>query len=160
MKNIFKTFENSMLAATFAQAGDHETARTCLAAAKTARKKILLGTDAMDITPRALHHALSVCERNGASLEILHAPHDARKPKSDVLKERFMAAGILYEFVRGASRLEEEIIRYAGNRRDILLVMLGMADAGKTRHGNNAPDAHLLERFQCPVVLLEEPQPA
>ena len=173
MINIFKFFEDSMIAAAFAEAGEHGLAKEYLPKAKTAHKKILLGTSAAELTPKALSHAISVCKRIGASLEILHvlpgkggekSPADARTPSTMAklarLQERFKTFGILYEFVTGNNTLEEEIIRYAANRRDIMLILLGNTAEKSRRQDGNTLDALLLQRFQCPVVLLEQPQSA
>ncbi|MEW6594441.1 MAG: universal stress protein [Thermodesulfobacteriota bacterium] len=157
MANLFKTFEDSMTAAAFAEAGEPETAREYLASAKTARKKVLLGTNAAEIPPKVFSHAVEVCKRLGARLEILHVLPDATTDhgRPARLKERFRTFGIPYEYVVGARRLEEEIIRYAEGRRDIMLVVLGPSGPAG-RRGKRQPDSHLLSRFQCPVVLLAE----
>ncbi|HSR37105.1 MAG TPA: universal stress protein [Desulfurivibrionaceae bacterium] len=168
MANLFKTFEDSMTAAAFAEAGEHEAAQAYLNAAKTARKKVLLGTNATEIPPTVFSHAVEVCKRLDARLEILHVvPAQATdgavagrsQAKMARLKERFQTFGIPYEYVVGAKKLEEEIIRYAAGRRDIMLIVLGLHAPGR-RRGKKQPDSHLLARFQCPVVLLTEPQPA
>lgn len=169
MANLFKIFEDTMTAAAFAEAGEHETANEYLASAKTAHKKVLLGTNAMEIPPKVFSHAVEVCKRLGARLEILHVlPNQAEASnkapaghaaKLARLKERFQTFGIPYEYVVGARKLEEEIIRYAQGRRDIMLIVLGMSTPAG-RRGKKQPDSHLLTRFQCPVVLLKEPQPA
>ncbi|MEW6502004.1 MAG: universal stress protein [Thermodesulfobacteriota bacterium] len=169
MANLFKIFEDTMTAAAFAEAGEHETAGEYLASAKTARKKVLLGTNAMEIPPKVFSHAIEVCKRLGARLEILHVlPNQAgagdeaptgHAAKLARLKERFRTLGIPYEYVVGARALEEEIIRYAAGRRDIMLIVLGMSNPAG-RRGKKQPDSHLLARFQCPVVLFKEPQPA
>lgn len=167
MANFFKHFEDSMTAAAFAEAGEPEAAKEYLDAVKAARKRVLLGTNAMEIPPKVFSHAVGVCKRLGARLEILHVlPHPTgeEKPAGHTaklarLKERFQTFGIPYEYVVGARKLEEEIIRYAEGRRDIMLIVLGKSGPAG-RRGKKQPDSHLLARFQCPVVLLEEPQPA
>jgi len=169
MANLFKIFEDTMTAAAFAEAGEPEAAREYLASAKTARKKVLLGTNAMEISPKVLSHAVEVCKRLGARLEILHVLPDqiaangedptGHAAKLARFKERFQTFGIPYEYVVGARKLEEEIIRYAQGRRDIMLIVLGISTPAG-RRGKKQPDSHLLASFQCPVVLLNEPQPA
>lgn len=167
MAYLFKIFEDTMTAAAFAGAGEQVAANQYLASAKTARKKVLLGTNALEIPPKVFSHAVEVCKRLGARLEILHvlpgstelgkpAGHSAKLAR---LKERFKTFGIPYEFVLDAKELEEEIIRYAAGRRDIMLIVLGISSPAG-RRGKKQSDSHLLTRFQCPVVLLKEPQPA
>lgn len=172
MANLFKIFEDSMAAAAFAEAGEHEAANEYLATAKTARKKVLLGTNAAEIPPKVFSHAIEVCKRLGARLEILHVvpeQGDASKPEQAAkgrlaklarLKDRFRTFGIPYEYVLGPKGLEEEIMRYAEGRRDIMLIVLGLSAPPAGRRGKKQPDSHLISRFQCPVVLLKEPQSA
>ncbi|HUU41674.1 MAG TPA: universal stress protein [Desulfatiglandales bacterium] len=173
MSNLFKIFEDSMVAATFAEAGEHETARRYLGKNKTAHKKILLVTSALDITPRTLRQAISICKRIGAMLEVLHIlpasgsqadqrNGPAKNSMANLLriKKRFKGFGIFYEFALGFSSLEDEIIRYAAGRRDIMLLILDIADKAIGRGCAKEPDSHLLEQFKCPVVLLAESHPA
>jgi nucleotide-binding universal stress UspA family protein len=167
MANLFKIFKDTMTAAAFAEAGEHEAANQYLASAKTARKKVLLGTNAPEIPPKVFSHAIEVCKRLGARLEILHVlpgSTELEKPaglaaKLARLKERFKTFGIPYEFVLDAKGLEEEIIRYAAERHDIMLIVLGFSNPAG-RRGKKQPDSHLLAHFQCPVILLKEPRPA
>jgi hypothetical protein len=174
MSDFFKNFEDSMVAATFAEAGEHEMAGQYLANQKTAHKKILLATNAADIAPKTLGRAVSICKRIGAMLEVLHVPsaggsqpNQGKSPAKDnaanllQVKERLEGLGISYEFAPGFGSLEEEVIRHATGRRDIMLLILDMADefCGQ-KCTDQQPDCHLLEQFKCPVVLLEEPQPA
>jgi len=101
---------------------------------------------------------VNVAKRMGARLEILHVlanGFEKELSKLARLKERFRSLGIRYEFVAGGGSLEEEIIRYAENRRDIMLVLVGEPVEGARKKGRKTkPDRRLLERFQCPVVVL------
>ena len=72
MSNFIKAFEDSMVAATFAEAGEHDTARKYLEKQKNAHKKILFATNAEKITPKTLGRAVSICKRIGAMLEVFH----------------------------------------------------------------------------------------
>jgi hypothetical protein len=171
MSNFFKNFENSMVAATFAEASEHETARKYLARQKTSHKKILLATNATNITPKTLGQAVSICKRIGAMLEVLHVPPTsgsqvdrgngpAKNSTANFLqiKKYLEGFGISYEFAPGFSSLEKEIIRHATGRRDIMLLILDMAGETPGREYADQPDCHLLEQFKCPVVLLAESQ--
>lgn len=169
MADIFAFLEESMLAATFAEAGEHDMARALLNTGKTARKKVLFGARATELPPRIIRQAVEICKRNGARLEILHVlptegNPDATETENGLLanlgriKKRLMGLGILYEVVFGDTPLEEAIIRHASGRRDIMLILLGQEKRPGRKGGKST--SQLLERLQCPVVLLEEPKTA
>lgn len=168
MSDIFAFLEESMLAATFAEAGEHDMARAQLSTGKTARKKVLFGARAMELPPRIIRQAVEICKRNGARLEILHVlPTEANpavgqdtenglRAQLARLKKRLLGLGILYEVVFGDTPLEEAIISHAAGRRDIMLIVMGNEKRPGRKGGKSA--CHLLERMHCPVVLLEEPR--
>ncbi|MFZ5776237.1 MAG: universal stress protein [Thermodesulfobacteriota bacterium] len=170
MPDLFTLLEESMLAATFAEAGEHDMAKALLGAGKTSRKKVLFGARTTELPPRIIRQAVEISKRNGAGLEIVHLlPPDAESTLGDqtnpttrkrleLLKQRLMGLGILYEVVFGDSPLEEEIIRRATGRRDIMLIVLGKERRPGRKGGKSA--FNLLERLHCPVVLLEEPRTA
>jgi nucleotide-binding universal stress UspA family protein len=174
MRNFFKTFADSMTAATFAEAGEFETAKLYLAQSKNAHKRILFSTNAMDITPTTLSRVIGICKRIGAALEILHVlPSEVgdtcragKKSKNQCLaglaslKEQLKAAGIFYEFVVGINSIEEEIIRHVSGRRDVMMVVLGLGHDKNEKKAASHPDSRLMEQLKCPVILLGEPQSA
>lgn len=161
MVNIFKTIQETMTAAAFAEAGEHETAKEFLAQGKNAHKKILLGTDKSNLTPKAINYAMSICSRLGAGLEVVQIFPFSQKKTSlvpeDQVKQAFAQKGIIYESLAGKSSLGEEIMRYVLNRRDILLLILSVEEKDEElKKPNNA----FLKKFHCPVVFLEDQVPA
>ncbi len=157
MANIFKSIQETMAAAAFAEAGEHETAREFLSQSKNAHKKILLGTDKASLAPKAISYALNVCSRLGAGLEVVRifrfSETRANAEAGDELKETLAQQGIPYEAVYGKAGLGEEIVRYAAERRDILLLILSLAERNENL---KKPDKALVKRFHCPVVFLED----
>lgn len=158
-----EAWEKAMLSAAFAEAGEHESALDFQAAGKTAHRKVLLGVSDRNLTPAMLRQAFNICRRIGTGLEILHvlpafpgAP--AAAGRFSRLRERFRARNVFYECVCGHGPPDEEVVRHAAGRRDLILILLGMAgDDGKDAV---EPDQHFLARLPCPVVLLRQPQSA
>ncbi|OKY76827.1 MAG: hypothetical protein BM485_01810 [Desulfobulbaceae bacterium DB1] len=157
-----------MAAAAFAEANEPESAREFLRAGKNAHKKILLGTDEIQLTPKAVTYALSMCERLGTGLEIIQVfpaatlqdlavAHDDDSLSLQEMKQGFAKRGILYEFFFGKSSLDEEIIRHTATRRDIMLFIFKMSER---KENLRKTEKDLVRRFQCPVVILEDPLPA
>lgn len=157
MANIFKSIQETMAAAAFAEAGEHDTAREFLGGSKNAHKKILLGTDKTGLAPKALSYALNICGRLGAGLEVVRIfPFSEKKANSESdkeLKESLARQGIPYAAIHGKASLGEEIVRYAAERRDILLLILSLAE--RDEHLRK-PDKALVKRFHCPVVFFED----
>ncbi|MFH1217380.1 MAG: hypothetical protein V1706_12835 [Pseudomonadota bacterium] len=164
MANIFKVLQDSMAAAAFAEANEPESAMELLHAGKNAHKKILLGTDEIDLEPKAVTYALNMCSRLGTGLEIIQifpattlrdlaVKHDDSLSLQE-MKQGFAKRGILYEFFFGKSSLDEEIIRHTATRRDIMLFILKMSGR---KENMEKTERDLVRRFQCPVVILEQP---
>ncbi|MFZ5766673.1 MAG: universal stress protein [Thermodesulfobacteriota bacterium] len=168
MANIFKALQDTMAAAAFAEANEHESAREFLRAGKNRHKKILLGTDETELQVKAVTYAINMCARLGTGLEIIQVfpattLRDLAGQRSgdslslQDIKQEFARRGIGYEFFFGKSSLDEEIIRHTAKRRDIMLFMLKMSGREENRHKT---EKDLVRRFQCPVVILEDPLPA
>ena len=69
MLKIIKKIEDAFVAATYAEAGEHEYARTLLQEGKNSHKKVLLSTDCPIVTAQVLNHALTLCKRLGSLRE-------------------------------------------------------------------------------------------
>lgn len=161
---IFKKLEESMTAATFAEAGEFETARQFLQTNKNARKRVLLGTDKPEIDARTISYAMHLCQRLGGGLEIFHVLHlpagetdtDLNQGKEPLvsLSNVLHQQGIAYQPTRGTGCLADAVIRHAGSRRDILCVVFDAMEAS----GATCRKAkeNMLAKFQvlrCPVVM-------
>lgn len=165
MGNIFKKIEESMTAAAFAEAGEQEYARTILAGGKSASKKVLLGTDCPEITTKILDHALNLCRRLGASLEVFQiiSPASVQASATELveagmkrlgaLQQRLRGVGIAYEYAIKETLLEDELIPLAQKRRDILAVVIPLC--GLQEKDKPEFQSMMSQRFKCPVVFFE-----
>ncbi|OGR00051.1 MAG: hypothetical protein A2505_05340 [Deltaproteobacteria bacterium RIFOXYD12_FULL_55_16] len=161
---MFKKLEEAMTAATFAEAGEFETARQFLTTSKNARKRVLLGTDKPEIATRTISYALHLCQRLGGGLEIFHM---LRLPENETAswlnqeKEPLVALntalqekGVIYQPVSGLGCLADELLRHASARRDILCVVFDVLepDGMSCRKAKE----NMIAKFQalhCPVVM-------
>lgn len=168
MSNIFKNIEDSMVAAAFAESGEHEYAGRVLNAgrtAKTAHRKVLLSTDCPVVTGRVLDHALNLCKRLGSSLEIFQiipagviesSPREffeAGTRRLHALQEKLSPLGISYDYVIKESSLEDELQEISRKRRDILAVIVPVCQGRKGEKDNFKTAVSRL--FSCPVVFFE-----
>lgn len=161
---MFTKLEEAMTAATFAEAGEFETARQFLKNNKNAHKRVLLGTDKPEIASRTISYALHLCQRLGGGLEIFHMlplPENEtasglgrKKEPLAALNSALQEKGVVYQPVRGQGCLAEEMLRHAGSRRDILCVVFDVLepDGASCRKAKEK----MLTKFQalhCPVVM-------
>lgn len=162
MKNFFKQFEDAMVSATFAEAGEFDTARQIIGRNKNANKKVLLGTDAIEINPAVVRKALNLCQRVGAKLEILQILKGKGSGISDNLasfdSSQKPAKEIELTRVFSEGSFDEEIVRCTENRRDIVFLVLSSAVSmfDNSRKRQEQYLASLIEKLEYPVVVFSE----
>jgi len=163
LKNFFASFQEAMVAAAFAEAGEFESACQMTKSSKNSHKKILLGTEGNTSLAKAAQYAFKACIRMGTNLEVLHLIRqtelaEAQENTSTLTKENliprkleFKKIGILYYPVFSKDPLEVEVARFAVHRGDILFVVLNK-DLGKKQKKGTYFDS-LLTNLRCPVVV-------
>jgi hypothetical protein len=164
LTTMFKKLEEAMTAATFAEAGEFETARQFLKTNKNAHKRVLLGTDKPEIATRTISYALHLCQRLGGGLEIFHMLHlpenetasglGLEKEPLAALNNALQEKGVVYQPFNGRGCLADEVLRHAGSRRDILCVVFDVLepDGASCRKAKE----NMIAKFQalhCPVVM-------
>lgn len=163
LKNFFDSFQETMTAAAFAEAGEFESALQIMTSKKNFNKKILLGTEGNTSLARTAEYAFNACMRLGTNLEVLHLirkielvdTHENTETKTKEgqipRKLKFQKIGVLYYPVFSEDPLEEEVARFAVNRGDILFVVLNKGVGQKPKKGTRF--ASLLTKLTCPVVI-------
>lgn len=154
-----------MVAATFAEAGEHAYAQSLLSLGKTSHKKVLLSTDCPVVTGKVLDHALQLCKRLGSMLEVyqvIPAESVASTPREffeagtrrlQSIQEKLSKIGIAYKYAIKEATLEEELKTVAKTRRDIMAVIIPMCEG---RTGDREKFKTAMSRlFSCPVVFFE-----
>lgn len=165
MGNIFQKIEEAMVAAAFAEEGEHEYAASLLAQKKTSNKKVLLSTDCPVVTGKVLDHALQLCKRLGSMLEVYQIiPSEAAAStptaffesgtrRLQAIQDRLRDRGIAYKYAIKEATLEEELRTVAKNRRDIMAVIIPLCEGGA---GDREKFKTAMGRlFSCPVVFFE-----
>ena len=167
LKNILRSFQEAMASATFAEAGEFDTALQMIHPGKNANKKVLLGAEGREFNPKVFRYALDLCHRLGGSLEILQVISepaegnvaDTDKPGEVELPDSFRKTlqnmGILYRIILAKDIFEKEVVRYADNRRDLLCVVLGERPLSGEAHIRRKRSA-LFKGLSCPVVFYGE----
>jgi hypothetical protein len=163
LKNFFDTFQETMAAAAFAEAGEFETALQMMTSKKNANKKILLGTEGNTSLAKTAQYAFNACTNLGTNLEVLHLIRqtelvETQKNTAKINKENLISSklnfkdiGVLYCPVFSKDPLEVEVARFAMNRGDILFVVLNKDEGKKHKRGTYFDS--LLTNIRCPVVV-------
>jgi hypothetical protein len=156
VKNIMKTVEDALAAATFAEEGQTSTARSIM---KEGRR-VLLALKEGRIDDRTLMYALNTSKRIGADLDILHvtAPGDDA-PTIDPLLSKFVselkAEGIGYRMIPRTGCLKQQIIDYTNSEKEILFAVIESpksldADCNK----RDKTLSELWQQLKCPLVVV------
>ncbi len=165
MLNIIKKIEDAFVAATYAEAGEQEYARSLLQDGKNSHKKVLLSTDCPIVTTQVLNHALNLCKRLGSTLEVyqiipkepgaMSAMEYFEKAKRRLqdLQEQLNSRGISYSYVIKEASLREELSEIAGRRRDFMAIIVPLCEDIRA-HKDDFQNT-ISQLFSCPVIFFE-----
>ena len=152
LKKWLKEFENDMVSAAFAEAGEFETARQMI---KEDRRILLAVTDEKgDIN--AFKYALNMCKRIGAALDILFSLKSGRDAIESFLKE-LSKEGIEHTLVEVKECIKEEVLHYTNKRTNILFVVVESSD-NLDIHCKDDPKkiSASLDLLKCPLVVVSD----
>lgn len=153
-KKLSRKFEDFMSAASFAEAGEFETAREMLAG----RKKVLLVLTGSEPDAKSLRYALNTAQRTDASLEVLvTSSSDSTKRLLQECADQAREAAVGLEVVRRTGCIKEAIISHTKRRQDILCVVV--ESTGALNIECSQEDRRLegvWKKLGCPLVLVSE----
>ena len=150
--------QNTMAAAAFAEEGEFLTASDILSAENDQKKRVILGINDLEIKPKLIEYANELSKRVGGQLEVLQilTPSMIDKtysfmndPEVNMMRKK----GIGYKIITGLGTLEEDLLTYLEEKRDILMVLL--KNIGE--EGKNTLDAmQVMDQLHCPVVMFSD----
>ncbi|MCK9419114.1 MAG: universal stress protein [Nitrospirae bacterium] len=156
IKKLMKNVEDALAAATFAEEGQAETARSIM---KEGRR-VLLALKESRIDARTLKYALNTSRRIGADLDILHvtAPGNTAlfiDPLLSNFESELKAEGIVYRMITRTGCLKQQIIDYTNSERDILFAVIESphsldVDCNK----KDKTLSELWQKLKCPLVVV------
>jgi len=157
IKKIMKSVENALTAASFAEAGEVETAHSLIRESR----RVLLGLKAGQIDPKTLKYAMNTAQRINAHLDILYVTgaRGGAKGTPDRLLEPFeselAAAGIPYRLISRSGCLKQQIIDYSNSEKEILFAVIespATLDDDCTKRDKVL--AELWRQLKCPLVVV------
>lgn len=158
IKKIIEQMENAMAAASFAQAGEFDTARDML----KEERRVLLALKEGRIDAKTLKYALNTCTRIKAALDILYVSSESSRVPgagSDGLLDHFLseleAGGIPYTMVRKAGCLKQQIIEYTNDNSAVLFVVIESSDdLDVDCTGKDKKLSGFWRNLKCPLVVV------
>jgi len=152
LKRWLKEFENDMVSAAFAEAGELETARQII---KEDRRILLAVTDEKkDIN--AFKYALNMCKRIGAALDILFSLKSGKDAIDSFIKE-LRNEGIEHTLVEVNECIKEEVLNYTTARTNILFVVVESSDNLDIHcKDNRKKTLTSLALLKCPLVVVSD----
>jgi hypothetical protein len=147
-----QTFQDTMCAAAFAEAGEFETARQLVMG--KSHKKVLLGTSAANLPMEIFRHAMNLCRRVGASLEILHAGPPPFVIGTDCGPDLLENMGVDYRSIDDCDELEKELVDSTRKRSAIIFIVLHALAPLRPEKKRGPHLKRMARQIHCPVVVM------
>jgi len=151
IKELVKQFEEIMSSASFAEAGESDTAIDIL----HERRKVLLVLTGEETDMKAARYALNICKRIGVGIEILYITKNNNDKSflEEYLKE-LQTKGIEYKVIQCKESMKEEIIRFIGKEKGIQFVVVDAHDLGIDSERDVKRMLEQWKKLECPLVLV------
>lgn len=155
MSSISKKLEGLFSAASFAEAGEFDTARDMLDGDRG--RKVLLVLTGRETDVKSLKYAFSIAARTQAGLEILAAADGGTVEFLRLCEEEARDQGVALKVTKKSGCIKEAVIKYARNRRDLVCVVVESTEAlNADCTGEQKRLAGVWEKLGCPLALVSE----
>jgi hypothetical protein len=155
LKKMMRKMEDVLAAASFAEEGESETARSIL----REERRVLLALKQGRIDPKTVKYAVNTSERVGADLDILYVsslePDGERDPLLDDLQSELSTKGMRYRLIRKTGCLKQAVIDYTNREKEILFAVVespNSLDADCNRTDTRLSE--LWQKLKCPLVVV------
>lgn len=153
LKKMMKKVEDILAAASFAEEGESDAARSLL---KDGRR-VLVAFRQGRIDARTVKYAVNAAKRIGADLDILYVSFDEGRADQEVkeLESAFAAEGIRSRLIRKTGCLKKAVIDYTNREKEILFAVVESPNS--LDEDCNRKDTRLSELWQklrCPLVVV------
>jgi len=120
-----KFFEDTMSAATFAEAGEHEMAREILKGQHHSPETVLLVVTGDRVNKRALDYATNLCKNTDCYLTVLQVTNSASNRTFDELKKQLLnALDIPWNFVWTEGPISKAVSGFLKQQIQVVSVIL------------------------------------
>ncbi len=156
LKKMMKSMESALTAASFAEEGEPEAARSIL----KEDRRVLLALKQGQIDAKTLKYALNTAKRIGAHLDILSVSASGRgESKLDPLLDHFVtelrAEQIQYRLIPRTGCLKQQIIDYTNSEKEILFAVIESPHSLDADCNNKDKElSELWRKLKCPLVVV------
>lgn len=159
LKKMMKQIEDVMAAATFAEEGVPEAARSLLGEGR----RVLLGLKEGRIDARTLKYALNTSKRINAQLDILFVSSGSGPSESGAAPDgelaRFLEAlraeGVTYRLIMRTGCLKQQIIDHTHKDREIAFAIIESPNSlDKDCNKKDKTLSELWQKLKCPLVVV------
>jgi hypothetical protein len=153
LKKIMKKVEDVLAAASFAEEGEAEAARSLL---KEGRR-VLLALRQGRIDAKTVKYAVNASKRIGADLDILYVAAESHAADTSLpeLEAELSREGIRFRVIRKTGCLKQAIIDYTNREKEILFAVVESPyslDTDCSRKDTILSD--LWQKLKCPLVVV------
>ena len=160
LKKMMKQIEDVMAAATFAEEGVPEAARSLLSEGR----RVLLGLKQGRIDAKTLKYALNMSKRINAQLDILFVssgPGTSGVVAPDAELARFQetlrAEGVPYRLIERTGCLKQQIIEHTGKDKEIAFAIIESPNSlDMDCNKKDKTLSELWQKLKCPLVVVME----
>jgi hypothetical protein len=160
LKKMMKQIEDVMAAATFAEEGVPEAARSLLSEGR----RVLLGLKQGRIDAKTLKYALNMSKRINAQLDILFVssgpgPSDVVVPDAELTRfqETLRAEGVPYRLIARTGCLKQQIIEHTGKDKEIAFAIIeSPSSLDMDCNKKDKTLSELWQKLKCPLVVVME----
>ena len=161
LKKMMKQIEDVMAAATFAEEGEPEAARSLLSEGR----RVLLGLKEGRIDAKTLKYALNTSKRINAQLDILYVSSgsgpvdntgalDAELPR---FQETLKAEGVPYRLILRTGCLKQQIIDHTHKDKEIAFAIIESPNSlDMDCNKRDKTLSELWQKLKCPLVVVME----
>jgi hypothetical protein len=151
---LHKKLEDLMTAASFAEAGEPDTAREMLGS----RKKVLLVLTGRQSDAKSFKYALNMAKRNNADIEVLMTgASKAAEQTLNLFARQMQSEAVGLTISRKSGCVKESIINHTKKRSDILCVVVESAELLDINCSHKHKKLERVWReLSCPLALVSE----
>ena len=164
---VMEKLESHFMAATFAEAGDFETARQILPNYKRTQT-VLLAIEGEYPTKASFDYAFKLCKRVNASLDILQLRSnngiDSDSPSEGLsaLLPRLQEEGIAFKIIVKAAGVKESLFDYVRAHKDVVTAVLDSPRVPnretESKYWNEAFE-NIADKLSVPLVTVSQKEP-
>ncbi len=155
LKKIMKKMEHALAAASFAEEGDPEAARSLL---KEGRR-VLLAVKQGRADPATVKYAINASKRIGADVDIMYVTSSPAAVYDDGviagLVTEFATEGVACRVIKKSGCMKQAVIDYTNREKEILFVVVeSPASLDEDCSRKDAVLAELWQNLKCPLVVV------